>query len=177
MTKILFCACLGAVVGVSAVRVMAALGVLIVHTPSIAEGVYLRSPVGEEGPLQVGDVVCLEGTSVFAPSVLREGIAAGRFPAAWRIEPLVKHVAALGGDEIAYELELGVLVNGEALPNSVRKSADLEGKRLPSPAMPGSVPAGHVWLTSTHPDGFDSRYVGPIDVRALSCVAEPLWMF
>jgi type IV secretory pathway protease TraF len=70
-----------------------------------------------------------------------------------------------------------VLVNGQALPNSVRKPTDLEGKPLPSPAMPGSVPAGHVWLASTHPDGFDSRYLGPIDVRALTCVAEPLWTF
>jgi conjugative transfer signal peptidase TraF len=177
MTKVLLLALLGAVVGVGTVRVMDAMGVLIVHTPSIAEGVYLRRPLGDEGPLKLGDVVCLDATSTFAPEVLRDGVAAGRFPAAWRTEPLVKHVAALGGDELGYELELGVVVNGKALPNSVRKVVDLEGKPLPSPPVPARVPAGQVWLASTHSDGFDSRYLGPIDQRALSCVAEPLWIF
>lgn len=177
MSKILLWACCGAVVGLSVVGILAALGVLIVHTPSIAEGVYLREAVGAGGPLQVGNVVCLDAMSAFAPELLREGLAAGRLPEAWRTEPLVKHVAALGGDTVAYEPELGVLVNGKALPNSVRKPVDLAGEPLPSPAVPSSVPVGHIWLASTHPDGFDSRYMGPVDVRALSCVAEPVWTF
>lgn len=177
MTRVLLLACCGAVLGVGIVHVLDAIGVLIVHTPSIAEGVYLRKPVGAERALKMRDVVCLDATSTFAPEVLREGIASGRFPAFWSAEPLVKHVAALGGTALAYDPDRGVVVDGEALSNSRRKAVDLEGKPLPSPAVPARVPAGQVWLASSHPDGFDSRYMGAVDVRALSCVAEALWVF
>jgi type IV secretory pathway protease TraF len=174
--KILMLALCGALLGIGTVRVMDALGVLIVHTPSVAEGVYLRQPVGADGPLR-GDVVCLDATSAFAPIALREGLASRRYPALWRQQPLVKHVAALGGAELAYESDRGVVVDGAALPGSVRKAVDLAGIPLPSPAVPAHVPPGYVWLASSHPDGFDSRYMGVIDVRALSCVAEALWTF
>lgn len=175
MTKVLLLALCGGLVGVGAVHVLDALGVLIVHTPSIAEGVYLRRPVSAAEGLEVEDVVCLDATSPFAPEVLREGLASGRFPAFWRREPLVKRVAALGGAAVAYEEGRGVVVHAQALPNSLRKAADLQGVPLPSPSVPARVPDGHVWLASSHRDGFDSRYIGPVDVRALSCVAEALW--
>jgi len=177
MSKVLLLALSGAVLGVGSVRVLDALGVLIVHTPSIAEGVYLRRPLDAAGALRSGDVVCLDATSAFAPEVLREGLSSGRFPAFWRDESLVKHVAALAGAEVSYESNQGVVVNGAVLPNSLRKAVDLQGKPLPSPSLPERVPLGHVWLSSAHPDGFDSRYIGPVDVRALSCVAEALWTF
>lgn len=177
MTKVLLLALCGGVLGIAGVRVMDALGVLIVHTPSIAEGVYLRKVASAPGSLQRGQVVCLDATSAFAPLALREGLASGRFPAYWRTQPIVKHVGALSGDQLAYSPEVGLSVNGQALRNSVRKAFDLDGKPLPSPAVPSTLPAGYVWLASTHPDGFDSRYMGPVDQRALSCVAEALWTF
>jgi type IV secretory pathway protease TraF len=176
VTKVLLLALCGGGLGLGTVHAMDAFGVLIVHTPSIAEGLYRRRPVGNR-PFQLGEVVCLDATSQFAPDVLREGIASGRFPALWRDEPLVKHVAALAGSALAYNPQRGVLVDEEALPNSRRKRVDLEGNALPSPSMPTHVPAGHVWLASSHPDGFDSRYIGPVDERALSCVAEAVWTF
>ena len=177
MIKILMLALCGAVVGVGAVRAMDAFGVLVVYTPSVAEGVYLRQAVEPTRTLRRDDVVCLDATSKFAPAALRKGVASGRFPAAWRRDPLVKHVGALAGAELGYDSEQGVLVDGVALANSKRKAVDLAGEPLPSPKIPARVPAGHVWLSSTHPDGFDSRYMGPVDVRALTCVAEALWTF
>jgi type IV secretory pathway protease TraF len=175
MTKLLGLVLCGVMLGLGVPRVMDALGVLIVHTPSIAEGVYLRRPVEPTSALRIGDVVCLDATSRFAPVVLREGLKTGRFPAFWREEVLVKHVAAFGGASLEYERERGVSVDGVLLPNSKRKKTDLAGQLLPAPQVPKHVPEGYVWLASEHPDGFDSRYMGVVDVRALTCVAEALW--
>jgi type IV secretory pathway protease TraF len=66
-----------------------------------------------------------------------------------------------------------VLINGALLPASVARQGD--GPIQPYADLPRELASGELWLASLHEEGFDSRYFGPVQRAALSCVAEPVW--
>jgi conjugative transfer signal peptidase TraF len=152
-------------------------GIQIVYTPSVPMGVYWARALPPR--LVAGDYVCLEAWRPHAPPVLKQAIEAGIGSREWlHGEDLTKLVAAVPGDRVEYR-EAGaasaVLVNGVALRNSAMLERDGAGVPLPHASLPRVLGPNEVWLTSTHPRGFDSRYYGPVDVRSLACKSERLW--
>lgn len=158
------------------VRVAAWQGALVVHTPSVPMGLYWRHELPLGGPAR-GAYVCVDAISPEAPAVLRDGVLSGWLPSDWRSQVLVKRVAAVPGQRVAYVEGQGVMVDNELLRASRPQSADSHGTPLPQPSYPVDLQGGQVWLSSEHGRGFDSRYFGAVNVGALSCVAEPLWTF
>jgi len=158
---------------VAFMHILAWCGLLIVHSTSVPMGLYVRHGV-DDGALREGAFVCLDATSQLAPAALRDGVFSGRLPKEWRDEPLVKRVEAVGGDTVK-KVDGLVAVNGHALANSRARAVDSHGVALPHPTYPTVLKRQQVWLGSEHPEGFDSRYFGAVDVGALTCVAEPLW--
>lgn len=155
------------------VQAAAAAGWMLVHTPSVPEGLYRRHAV-ERRALTAGAYVCVDAIAPTAPIALREGVQTGALPAAWRSEPLVKRIAATEGAYVTVADD-GVRVNGEMLPMSAPAAADSTGRKLPRAASAVRLERAELWLRSEHPHGFDSRYFGPVSVAALTCVAEPVW--
>jgi conjugative transfer signal peptidase TraF len=149
-------------------------GLRVVWTPSIPMGFYATEPLHVRLPT-VGSYACLDPVHPRAPSVLREGLLYGELPRVWR-NGMMKRVAAVAGDVVSLaEGSQGVAINGVTLPNSVSTERDSAGRRLPRPLYPVVLRSDEVWLASEHPQGFDSRYFGPVRIAALTCVGEPLW--
>ena len=88
------------------------------------------------------------------------------------LRPVMKHVAALPGDEIVVGIR-GVSVNGESIANTRVLSSDANGQSLPNQRGRHSVGKKQYWLISNTDIGcFDSRYFGPVS-ETLG-VVEPL---
>ncbi|WP_415033334.1 conjugative transfer signal peptidase TraF [Azonexus sp.] len=79
--------------------------------------------------------------------------------------PLLKRVVAVEGD-IVDVTESGVAVNGRLLENSVPKKASRNGDPLPVAYGQHRIVAGQIWTAGEHPDSFDSRYFGSVNVYA-----------
>jgi conjugative transfer signal peptidase TraF len=98
--------------------------------------------------------------------ILQDGSCSGSFM------PLLKEVAGLPGDVIEYTNLFSV--NGRQVPNSQILAIDLGDARVPLFSRL-VVPAGKVWLMSSHSDlSFDSRYFGLVDIERVVGLAEPL---
>lgn len=151
-------------------------GFRIVDSESVPMGVYSTRPA-ERSALVVGAYVCLPATGESAPRALRAAVASGLVPQAWKHEPLLKRIAAVGGDVVTYVEGQGLRVNGKPQTNSLPLPADSYGNALPRPTWPVTLDNDEVWLTSEHARGFDSRYFGPVNTTALTCVGEPVWTF
>ncbi|MFX8227144.1 S26 family signal peptidase, partial [Acinetobacter baumannii] len=48
---------------------------------------------------------------------------------------------------------------------------------VPTPVGCATVPPEHVFVLSTVPGSYDSRYYGPVPVSLIQAVYEPLWTF
>ncbi|MEO9189106.1 MAG: conjugative transfer signal peptidase TraF [Acetobacteraceae bacterium] len=93
---------------------------------------------------------------------------------AGRTGPLIKTVAALGGQTIA--VDRLVTVDGRPLPHSEIHAADAAGRPLARYAG-GVVPTGRLYLHSDFAGSYDSRYFGPVPVSGLLGFAEPVLTF
>jgi conjugal transfer pilin signal peptidase TrbI len=88
-------------------------------------------------------------------------------------KPLAKKVAGVAGDSIV--LSLGhVLINGKSYGEVLSHSKS--GTKL-TPISKGVIPEGFVFMSSFHPDSFDSRYqeFGLISVDAVKGELWPLF--
>lgn len=85
--------------------------------------------------------------------------------------PLIKTVAALGGQDIA--IDARVHIDGRLLENSYVQTSDGEGRALPA-FSGGVVPTGNVFLHSRFPGSYDSRYFGPIPAAGILGLARPI---
>ncbi|MDB4987420.1 MAG: conjugative transfer signal peptidase TraF [Myxococcaceae bacterium] len=150
-------------------------GLQLVYTPSVPMGVYLRSTLAPTAPLERGDYVCLEGWRSSAPAGLQDAVRSGVGAPEWlRDEPLVKRVVGLPRDRIE-NVTGSVEINGQLLPNSIALERDRHGLELPQPPYPVVLGEDEVWLASSHPRGFDSRYYGAVKRSALGCRTRLLW--
>jgi conjugative transfer signal peptidase TraF len=89
--------------------------------------------------------------------------------------PLVKQVAATGGDEVCRSNESAgtIAINGKVVAEAF--DWDREGRRLPSWDGCIRLVDGEFFLLQPHPYSFDSRYFGPVSRCDVLGVAHPLW--
>ncbi len=137
-------------------------------TASMPVGAYWTSPRSRL-TLSRGTIVQFTppATSVFKMAIERHYFSSA--------EMLLKPVAAIPGDIIQVSAQ-GIERNGRLLPNSTPLAHDSAGRPLHSFAY-GSywVQPGTVWLISSYsPKSFDSRYFGPVAIRTIQNVAQPL---
>lgn len=154
----------------AALAVLAALHLMLNRTASMPVGFYRRLPV-DRAPAR-GDIVL-----VCAPETLaRFAVSHGYLPpgdCAAHTAPLLKHVAAVAGDVVDLRPD-AVAVNGVLLVNSATRALDSNGRTL-SHLRPGRyvLRAGELWLWTSSPIGWDSRYYGPLPVRNVQAFAVP----
>lgn len=91
-------------------------------------------------------------------------------------EAMMKRVAACAGDRIDSDGK-SVSVNGKRLRYSQIYKKDKFGNALPTQQYPYTVPQNSVYLTSEHPYGYDSRYLGPIDIKHIKGTARMVLKF
>ncbi|KGT73192.1 hypothetical protein MA20_45970 [Bradyrhizobium japonicum] len=89
--------------------------------------------------------------------------------------PLLKQVAALGGDEICrIKQPIGsITINEKVIAEVLEK--DREGRPLPAWEGCMRLVEGEYFLLQPHPNSFDSRYFGPVLRCDILGVARPLW--
>jgi conjugative transfer signal peptidase TraF len=104
------------------------------------------------------------------PNALRTLAAARGYLAATAL--LIKPVAAIMGDLVCRH-GATVTINGQAAAHA--STADGLGRPLPHWTGCITLTAGKVFLLSTAPDSFDSRYFGPIDSARVLGAAHPIW--
>jgi conjugative transfer signal peptidase TraF len=102
-------------------------------TASMPEGIYRLSPFAGGSPVRDTVVAICPSAAVRAVAAARHYFDPGPCPG--DVEPLLKHVAAMGGDRVDVS-DRGVSVNGRALPNSGRLLRDCAGRPL------ARIPAG-----------------------------------
>ncbi len=88
---------------------------------------------------------------------------------------LLKPVVAWPGD-IVTASPAEVIVDGTPVPNSSPLSRDSLGRELhPYPYGTYEVPEGEIWVVSSYSSkSFDSRYFGPVPLRAVREWVRPL---
>jgi conjugative transfer signal peptidase TraF len=86
---------------------------------------------------------------------------------------LIKPVAASMGDVVCRHGPT-VTINGQAAAHA--RTADERGHPLPHWSGCITLAAGQVFLLSTAPDSFDSRYFGPIDRSHVVGAARRVWV-
>lgn len=89
--------------------------------------------------------------------------------------PLLKQVAASGGDEICRAKAPidAISINGKVVAEVLDK--DRDGRPLPSWEGCMRLIDGEFFLLQPHPHSFDSRYFGPVLRCDLLGVARPIW--
>jgi len=150
-------------------------GVRVNTTPSMPIGLWAIASA-RTVPRR-GDIVtvCLPDGPALRQAMRRGYIAAGVCPD--RAEPLVKPVAAVGGDLVTVSVT-GISVNATPVANTAPLARDEAGRVLhPVPAGSYRVAPGELWLLSGHDTrSFDSRYFGAVPVTNVLGVVHPLWV-
>lgn len=145
-------------------------------TPSVPMGIWRSIPL--QGALRRGQVVlvCPPDTSFFRFARKREYIPLGDCPGGFH--PFLKPIGALPGDTVVVS-DAGLLVNGKLIQNSKQKSTDRKGRHMPKfPSGTYTVEPGMFWFISNyHPDSFDSRYFGPLNISQIQGRAKPVLVF
>jgi type IV secretory pathway protease TraF len=135
------------------------------ETGSMPLGRYLQFPAWR---LHVGDFA----TACLPPDEVRRARAAGAVLAHGRCPgdsvSLIKVVVGLPGDHFAVTPR-GIEIDGTIIADS----APLASVNLPRPA-PTTVPAGYAVLWSPVRVALDSRYLGPLPVKAVAYHIDPL---
>ena len=164
--------------GISTVLMAAGITFLTRHfriglTPSdssCAEGFYrlVDAPIGR-GELAAACLPVNAGQEGLMRGYLGDGDCPGG------AEPVLKVIGGLRGDEV--DVEAGwIAVNGKRLANSATLTRDSAGRPL-THVVWGKRRVGteEVWLFGlNNRRSWDSRYFGPIPLRAIRGVAEPL---
>lgn len=89
--------------------------------------------------------------------------------------PLLKRVAAVGGDEVCRAKDPidTISINGKVIAEVLEK--DRAGRLLPAWEGCMRLVEGEFFLLQPHPNSFDSRYFGPVLRCDILGVARPLW--
>jgi conjugative transfer signal peptidase TraF len=127
-----------------------------------------------DAPIRRGDLVA----ACISTNAEHDGLTRGylsKGDCSGGAEPVLKVIGGLHGDEVDVE-EGWVAVNGKRLANSATVTRDSVG-RLLTHVVWGKrrVASDEVWLFGlNNRRSWDSRYFGPIPLRAIRGVAEPL---
>ena len=87
--------------------------------------------------------------------------------------PLLKTVAARAPQQVCVQGNQ-VRINGALVARQLRK--DRLGRALPAWQECRRLAGDELFLLSTNPESFDSRYFGPVSARAVIGRAQPLWL-
>jgi conjugative transfer signal peptidase TraF len=151
--------------------VAGALGVRVNTSSSLPLGLYVRT--------QSESATLIEfcPAEPFASISRTRGYRTRGFACPDGAVPLLKPIIAKEGDTVVVSPQ-GVAVNGRLLPKTKPMTADAAGRPLtPWPDGTHRVARGTVWVASTYNRGsYDSRYMGPIDIRHIRRRLRPLWL-
>ncbi|MBX5241983.1 conjugative transfer signal peptidase TraF [Rhizobium sp. NLR22b] len=117
----------------------------------------------------VGDLVfiCPPRTAAMQEARSRGYLRSGLCPGG--VAPLIKTVIAVAGQRV--EVAVSVRVDGRDVARSKLADRDGEGRSL-TPFGGGIVPAGSVFLHSSFPGSYDSRYFGPVPASGVLGLAQ-----
>lgn len=145
-------------------------GVRYNQTTSYPKGFYLLT---DKNPI-IGDLVlaCLPSGEMAKMAIERDYLARG-FCTSGTI-PLIKKLAALGGDTLRFN-EQGLSINdGPVIPNTQQLTLDPSGRILPLTTR-GIVSTDTAFLISDYnANSFDSRYFGEVPFKNIAGVVQPL---
>lgn len=139
-----------------AVTALYSCGIRINLSPSLPRGVWQIQPASHND-LNIGDSVVIDKAAI--PD---------------NTQDLVKDIGALPGYIITRHGNV-VYRNGVEMPLSTIHAANSKGEGLQCIIYPAIVPEGHIWLSSRHVHGYDSRYFGPVPVQFVIGKARLLW--
>lgn len=130
---------------------------------SVPRGLYLLRGAR---PLHVGELV-----TIAPPTLLSDFMALrGYLP---RNVPLVKHIAALGGQTVC-RFAWTITIDGR--PVAIARTRDSRDRVLPTWQGCRRLRAGDVFLLNVSAaDSFDGRYFGSLPATTITTRAEPLW--
>jgi conjugative transfer signal peptidase TraF len=146
-------------------------GLRVNLTPSYPLGLWRIVPLAREAAVGDRIFICPPPNPVFEVARERGYLGHGLCPG-W-FSPLIKTVVAVSGQRVVIARD--ITIDGARLAHSSVRSADGEGRALPS-ASGGIVPDGQVFLFSEFAGSFDSRYFGPLHVSGVLGLACPLWV-
>lgn len=138
--------------------------VQIVYNPSdsVPRGWYR---IGKAEALHVGDIVLARLPAVSATLAAQRGY----LPAG---VPILKRVGAVAPQSVCVSDGV-VRIDGDVV--ATIRIRDGQGRELPVWSQCRSLANGELFLLSTKPASFDSRYFGPIAAKAVIGSAQPLW--
>ena len=142
-------------------------------TDSLPRGLYLVDAVPKDGVVP-GQIVVACPPRSYAEIGRDHGyLISGGCPG--DVAPVLKLVAARAGDILQLS-SAGIKVNGTQLPGTALLAADNHGDP-PAHVAFGTyrVPAGELWLFTPKPNGYDSRYFGPVPISNVLNIARPLF--
>jgi conjugative transfer signal peptidase TraF len=172
MSKPLRIAAIGAVVAVTLAGGAYLAGLRVNTTKSIPVGFYMTTTA----PVEKGAYVmfCPPPVGVFSEARDRGYIGAGFCPGNYGY--MMKRVLAAKDDTVLFSND-GVRVNGELLPLSAIRKADLAGRPLPRfQATSYTLGAAEVLLMSdVSATSFDGRYFGPLNRSQIVTVIRPVF--
>lgn len=160
-------------VAMAAIVLAGMMGFRINLTPSYPLGLWRIMP--KQIGYEVGDLVfvCPPDKPIFHMALQRGYLPRGLCPSG--TGPLIKTIAATEGQIVGIWIGIGnhVSIDGEPVPDSTTKFLDADGRPL-VPAQGGVVPAKNVFLLSSYPGSFDSRYFGPLPSSGILGLAQPV---
>lgn len=140
-------------------------------TASMPIGLYRDEPF--DHPARRGDIVVVCAPPAAASMAAARGYVPGG-PCDHDTAPLLKYVAAVGGDAIDIDAS-GVRVNGALLPHTQALRRDGAGRPMHAFARRHErLAENEVWLYAPEPRSFDSRYFGPVRASAIVSFAKLL---
>jgi len=132
-------------------------------TDSLPLGVYRLSDI----PPERGDLVAF---NLPEDHPYLEFMRSRKYPPGLHARKFLKRLVAVPGDDVRTS-DLGILVNGQLMPNSLFRREDSRGNLLPCFLISGEVPDGQALvLSGHHPRSFDGRYFGLLDLDDLQRV-------
>jgi conjugative transfer signal peptidase TraF len=145
-------------------------------SPSIPVGVYVARPVPSRAVLLPrGQLVALcLGETLAAWARARGYLRRGSCPDG--SSPIGKPIFGIAGDTLEVT-RAGISRNG--VPAARTRALDTDAAGRPLPRVPPGrylVPPGEIWVVSSYDTrSWDSRYFGPVPLRAVISLLRPLW--
>jgi conjugative transfer signal peptidase TraF len=131
---------------------------------SVPIGLYAARPASS---VALGDLVAAHAPAPVA------ALMAERHYLPLRV-PMLKHVMAVAGQTIC-RVDAVILI--DAKPVAQARLHDRMGRPLPRWSGCRTLRAGEVFLLNPASAGsFDGRYFGPVSVRGIVAVLDPLWL-
>ncbi|MBY5364762.1 conjugative transfer signal peptidase TraF [Rhizobium leguminosarum] len=158
---------MAALVAILAIGTGLAGGYRINLTPSEPLGLWRIIPLHR--PVAIDDLVfiCPPATAEMLEARVRGYLRSGSCPGG--VAPLIKTVIAVAGQHV--EIGASVSVDGRVVSSSSLARRDGKGRPL-TPFPSGIVPPRYVFLHSSFPGSYDSRYFGPVPICGIRGLAQ-----